>query len=69
MTQFISRLAVRPDTQKKAAILASKAVRWQGFEVIGELVDFFVTDAWQEAKLAGKVTDAMLEPVKEKEIA
>lgn len=61
MTQFTARLAVRPETQQKAAILASKAVRWDGYEVIGDLVDFLIEDAWQEALLAGKVSAAMLQ--------
>lgn len=63
MTQFYARLAVRPEAQQKAAILASKAVRWKGFEVIGDFVEFVIDDAWQEALQAGKVDEDMLKPV------
>lgn len=62
MTQYNARLAVRPETQQKAAILGSKAVRYNGAESIGDLIAAMVEDAWQEALSAGLVREAMLEP-------
>jgi hypothetical protein len=40
-------------------------VRWQGFDQKFALVQAWIDDAWEEAKLAGLVTEAMLGPTAE----
>jgi hypothetical protein len=65
MTDLTARIAVSPKSNLKATILASRAVRWQGFDQKFALVQAWIDDAWEEAKLAGLVTEAMLGPTAE----
>jgi len=70
MTQLTARIAIDPQTHRKAQILASAGVRYSGFDQIGDLVRFLLEDAWQEALNAELVNEKMLvpqaEPTKEK---
>lgn len=54
-----THIGVKEDTQKKISILAKVA---NGRMRIYDLVDTWAKDAWEEAKQAGVVTDAMLNP-------
>jgi len=73
MTQLTARIAIDPQTHRKAQVLASAGVRYSGFDQIGDLVRFLLEDAWQEALNAGLVNEKMLvpqtEPTKEKVMA
>lgn len=63
-TQFVARIAVKPETLAKARILWR--VRFGGFDHIGELAGFLYDDAWQEALNAGVVKESMLKEEKNK---
>lgn len=56
-----THIGVLTETQKRISILASVANGYQRMKIY-ELVDAWAKDAWEEAKLAGVVTDAMLQP-------
>ena len=60
-TDLTARIAVKPETSQKVGILASRAVCFMGFDEIGKLIEYMGNDAWEEAKVAGLVTEAMLE--------
>ena len=59
-TKF-THIGVKEDTQKRIAILAQVANGGQRMRIY-DLVDTWAKDAWEEAKQAGVVTDAMLNP-------
>jgi hypothetical protein len=65
MSNLTACIAVTPQSNIKATILASRAVRWQGHAQKCDLVEAWISDAWEEAKLAGLVTEAMLGPTAE----
>ena len=56
-----THIGVLTDTQKMIGILARVANGGQGMNIYS-LVDAWAKDAWEEAKAAGFVTDAMLTP-------
>jgi len=62
-----THVGVLKTTKKKIAILKSVANNGQGME-INQLLETWAQNAWEEAKKAGLVTDAMLgiAPVKGK---
>lgn len=63
MTDLTARIATDPLTHQKAQILASKGVRFGGFDQISDLVRSLMEDAWQEAMNAGLVNEKMLAAV------
>lgn len=54
-----THIGVKKGTQRKVAILAKVA---NGRMNIYDLIDAWANDAWEEAKQAGVVTDAMINP-------
>lgn len=54
-----THIGVKEETQRMISILAKVA---NGSQRMYDLVDVWAKDAWEEAKLAGVVTDAMLNP-------
>lgn len=56
-----THIGVKEDTQKMISILAKVANGGQRMNIY-DLVDAWAKDAWEDAKLAGVVTDAMLNP-------
>jgi len=54
-----THIGVKEDTQKRIAILAKVS---NGGQHMYDLVDRWAKEAWEEAKTAGVVTDAMLKP-------
>lgn len=56
-----THIGVLTDTQKRIAILARVANGGQKMNIY-DLVDIWSKQAWEEAKEAGVVTDAMLQP-------
>lgn len=61
MTILNARIAIDKYAHRKAQVLASRAVRYGGFEQIADLVRFLLDDAWQDALSAGLVQDGMLD--------
>lgn len=66
MTDLTARIAIDKPTHQKVQILASKAVKFNGFDQIDQLVRSFVDDAWQEALNAGMVKESMLKKPEQK---
>ena len=62
MTELTARIAIDPQTHRKAQVLASAGVRYAGLDQISDLVRFFIDDAWQNALQAGTVKETMLVP-------
>lgn len=60
-TSKFTHIGVKEDTQKKISILAKVANGGQRMNIY-DLVDTWANDAWEEAKQAGVVTDAMINP-------
>lgn len=58
-TNEFTHIGVKKGTQRKVALLAKVA---NGGMNIYDLVDAWANDAWEEAKQAGVVNDAMLNP-------
>lgn len=56
-----THIGVLTDTQKVIAILARVANGGQGMNIYA-MVDAWAKEKWEEAKEAGVVTDAMLQP-------
>lgn len=54
-----THIGVLTETQKRVAILAKVS---NGSQHMYDLIDLWAKDAWEEAKQAGIVTDAMLNP-------
>lgn len=59
VTNKFTHIGVKEETQRMISILAKVS---NGGQRMYDLVDAWAKDAWEEAKLAGVVTDAMLKP-------
>lgn len=56
-----THIGVLTETQRRVAILSKVANGGQGVRIYA-LIDAWAKEAWEDAKLAGVVTDAMLKP-------
>lgn len=56
-----THLGVLTETQRRVAILSKVANGGRGMYIY-DMVAIWANEAWEEAKLAGVVTDAMLNP-------
>lgn len=61
MMRNFTHLGVLTETQRRVAILSKVANGGRGMYIY-DLVAVWAKEAWEEAKLAGVVTDAMLNP-------
>ena len=59
MAKVYKNIPVAPDVYKKVSVIAA-----DNFRTLGGQIAYWVENEWEELKLAGKVSDAMLpEPV------